>query len=161
MIPFCFHMSEDLEILQKHNGNKITLRLLSYLGKMMFSKNYQVHIPIFSVETSITRCFTCGTSFASEQNQYVVNILLHDLSLFKYVCIPFRDFYHVYKNAQNTSYVAHDQIINIFRTILIFTFSLKLFILARKIHYVVSIDFICLYIFNNYRKVIAFKHIMP
>ena len=46
MIPFYFHMSEDLEILQKQNGNKITLRLLSYLGKMMFFKELSSSYPL-------------------------------------------------------------------------------------------------------------------
>ena len=30
----------DLEILQKQNGNKITLRTLSYFDKLTFSENY-------------------------------------------------------------------------------------------------------------------------
>ena len=30
----------DLEILQKQNGNKITLRTLSYFGKLIFPENY-------------------------------------------------------------------------------------------------------------------------
>ena len=40
---FYFQMSEDLEILQKQNGNKETLRFLFYLCKLFFSENYLLH----------------------------------------------------------------------------------------------------------------------
>ena len=35
---FYFHMNENLEILQKEKGNKRTIRFLSYLGILVFSK---------------------------------------------------------------------------------------------------------------------------
>ena len=40
MIHFYLHMSEDLEILHKQNGNKYRLRFWSYLGNLIFSANY-------------------------------------------------------------------------------------------------------------------------
>ena len=92
MNSFYFQMSEDLEILQKQNGNKETLRFLFYLCKLLFSKNCQLYISLFSVEISITWCFNCGISFASELDEYVLKALLQDLSIFKHSYIHFSDF---------------------------------------------------------------------
>ena len=38
VILFYFHMNEDFEICQKQNGNKETLRFISYLSKLIFSR---------------------------------------------------------------------------------------------------------------------------
>ena len=92
MNSFYFQMSEDLEILQKQNGNKETLRFLFYLCKLLFSKNCQLYISLFSVEISITWCFNCGISFASELDEYVLKALLQDLSIFKHSYIHFSNF---------------------------------------------------------------------
>ena len=50
MNSFYFQMSEDLEILQKQNGNKETLRFLFYLCKLFFSKIANYIFPYFPLK---------------------------------------------------------------------------------------------------------------